>query len=172
MFGDGGRALPPGRAATAARDASSFLETTANLQPLSASRWDTAAPIPLEPPHTTASRDGDMTPPRQETNRLQRREGEVEEKPRLRHFRSKQAVFSSKIYLIQSNRFLTLLLSHLNDFFSAENVFIVFKNSVTVRTFAADRRHVCCGCTAPLRPLEGAVHLHLKHLTRYHTDDQ
>lgn len=49
--------LPPGREATAARAASSFLETTATLQPLCASRRDTAFPMPLEPPHTTASLD-------------------------------------------------------------------------------------------------------------------
>ncbi len=49
--------IPPCRDATAARAASLFLETTANLQPLSASRRDTAFPMPLEPPHTTASLD-------------------------------------------------------------------------------------------------------------------
>lgn len=47
--------LPPCREATAVRAASLFLETMASLQPLWASRWDTAFPMPLEPPHTTAS---------------------------------------------------------------------------------------------------------------------
>lgn len=50
-------AIPPCREATVARAASSFLETTATLQPLCASSRDTAFPMPLEPPHTTARLD-------------------------------------------------------------------------------------------------------------------
>lgn len=49
--------VPPCRDATVARAASWLLETTATLQPLCASRRDTALPMPLEPPHTTASLD-------------------------------------------------------------------------------------------------------------------
>lgn len=49
--------LPPCREATAVRAASLLLETTASLQPLWASWWDTAFPMPLEPPNTTASLD-------------------------------------------------------------------------------------------------------------------
>lgn len=52
-----GRSLPPGRDATVVFAASLFLDTTATLWPLSASSCETEAPIPLEPPQTTASLD-------------------------------------------------------------------------------------------------------------------
>lgn len=49
--------VPPGSDAAVALAAASSLESTASLQPLSASRRDTAFPMPREPPHTTAKRD-------------------------------------------------------------------------------------------------------------------
>ncbi|KAF3834564.1 hypothetical protein F7725_027122 [Dissostichus mawsoni] len=49
--------MEPSRASIAARAESWSLERTTTLQPLSASSRATAPPMPLEPPHTTASRD-------------------------------------------------------------------------------------------------------------------
>ncbi len=48
---------PPGRDSAVTRAASLFLDNTTTLWPLCANSWETARPMPREPPNTTASLD-------------------------------------------------------------------------------------------------------------------